>query len=69
MFILQIRTSLLKNYLQSTNNFVIIFTGKDIPWINGDFQKYLGINEVAIPRVLFFTKKQDYENLRNSNNT
>jgi len=46
-----------------------MFKGKDIPWTTGDLLKYLSIDEVNLPRGAFFTKKQDYENLRNSNNT
>ncbi len=46
-----------------------MFKGKDIPWTNGDFLKYLGIDEVAIPRSAFFYEKQDYEELRISDNT
>ena len=37
--------------------FAIIFTGKDIPWTNGDFLKYLGINEVEYTPRCFFYKK------------
>jgi len=45
--------------LQIITNFATIFTGKDIPWTNGDFLKYLGINEVdTTPQCFFYEKNR-----------